>query len=92
MRYLLSVVGAFVFEFLDPYSVEVWRIRAVARTFGHGVASAYEKAVGAQGMREVNLVNRQPEPESSTWMRYGMFCLRGRNGALARGAALPRWG
>ena len=50
-RYLLSVVGGPIVLFVDPYSVEIWRIRALGRTFRYGVASAYEKAIGPLGVR-----------------------------------------
>ena len=45
-RYLLSVVGGGIVGFLGHQEAEVWRMRALGRTFRYGVASAYEKAVG----------------------------------------------
>ena len=46
LRGLLSLVGGLLFRFVGVDQVEVWRLRAVARTFRYGVASAYEKARG----------------------------------------------
>ena len=46
VRWLLSLVGGTIFEYLGVRSVEVWRMRALGRTFRYGVASAYEKALG----------------------------------------------
>ena len=47
LRYLLSTVGRELFLVLGLDCGEVWRLRELARTFRYGVASAYEKALGA---------------------------------------------
>ena len=47
LRYLLSLVGANLVASLGAEAVEVARLREVARTFRYGVASAYERALGA---------------------------------------------
>ena len=49
-RYLLSLLGGPIVACLDPYSVEVWRVRALGRTFRHGAAFAYERAVALQAI------------------------------------------
>ena len=68
LRYLLSVAGGVMFTSLDPHGVEVWRMRALGRTFCYGVAFAYEKALGMPSPRSRNgsgpaadLVRAQPE-------------------------------
>ena len=46
LRRLLSVVGDGVLGCLGLSAVEIWRLRAVGRSFRYGVAFAYEKALG----------------------------------------------
>ena len=88
MRYLLSVAGGTLVGLLDPGAVEVWRMRALARTFRYGVAFAWEKAVQAPQQGEAgeghstasNPVPRTDYPRGGTilmtplWTRLGMSC------------------
>ena len=50
LRWLLSVVGATLVQLVGVDDVEVWRLRAVARTFRYGIAFACERARG-EGLR-----------------------------------------
>ena len=74
LRYLLSVAGDKIFGILGLGLVEIWRCRALGRTFRYGVAYAYEKArgtgpLGAEGGQRLlydisqEHLNRGPEPE-----------------------------
>ena len=58
LRGLISLVGEVVFQFVGVYEVEIWRLRAVARTFRYGVASAYERARGIRLTRGTGDVAR----------------------------------
>ena len=51
IRWLLSMVGGTVVRFLHLNSREVWRMRALGRSFRYGVAFACEKAQGLQYLR-----------------------------------------
>ena len=50
-RWLLSLVGEGVFRFLGVDAVEIWRSRALGRTFRYGVAFAFERARGTGPLR-----------------------------------------
>ena len=46
MRRLFSIVGAQILQALGLNTVELWRCRALARSFRYGVAFAYQAATG----------------------------------------------
>ena len=51
LRWILSLVGGRLLGCLGLDTPEVWRLRAMARTFRYGVAFAYEKARGLGPLR-----------------------------------------
>ena len=53
LRWLLSVVGGTLVGCLGISEVEVWRLRAVGRTFRYGVAFAVERAQGGGPLRRM---------------------------------------
>ena len=46
LRWLLSLVGESLIQFLGLTAVEAWRLRAIGRSYRYGVAISYERAMG----------------------------------------------